>query len=76
MKEVKYHILIELFIINTLAYIPIIILKNLYDTNNLLNTKDYILIYICLNILIYLISNKYSKYLFNKSIIETLKERL
>ena len=76
MKEVKYHILIELFIINTLAYIPIIILKNLYDTNNLLNTKDYILIYMCLNILIYLISNKYSKYLFNKSIIETLKERL
>ena len=76
MKEVKYHILIELFIINTLAYIPIIILKNLYDTNNLLNTKDYILIYMSLNILIYLISNKYSKYLFNKSIIETLKERL
>ncbi|MBQ8233955.1 MAG: ATP-binding cassette domain-containing protein [Bacilli bacterium] len=76
MKEVKYHILIELFIINTLSFILLIIFKNLYDTNNLLNIKDYILIYISLNILIYLISNKYSKYLFKKSIIETLKENI
>ena len=84
-KKVSTNLLmIELFTITNLAYfvfISFIILSRKYFTINYFNNmidylliKDYVILYIILVLMSLLISKRYSRKVFSKSVMKTLKE--
>ena len=87
-KKVSKHLLIiELLTVSNLAYILFVLFAYLNKIQILnysfmktitiyLTLKDYILLYIILIIMSYLISQKFSKKLFGKSAISTMKEEV
>ena len=86
-KISKQLLIIELFVVSNLAYFSFMILiylnyLNILDINFIntintyLNLKDYIVLYIIIDCMSYLISQKFSKKLFKKSVINTLGEEV
>ena len=86
-KIAKQLLIIELFIVSNLAYFSFIIFIYLNSIGVLnigfvktildyLTLKDYIVLYLILSVMSYLISKKFSKKLFKKSAISTIKEEV
>ena len=86
-KIAKQLLIIELFIVSNLAYFSFIIFIYLNSIGVLnigfvktildyLTLKDYIILYLILSVMSYLISKKFSKKLFKKSAISTIKEEV
>lgn len=86
-KISKQLLVIELFIVSNLAYFSFILFIYLNSIGILnigfvktiidyLTLKDYALLYIILSLMSYLISQKFAKKLFKKSVVSTIKEEV
>ena len=86
-KDSKELLIIELLTVSNLAFFSFMIviylnsihIINLEFINTILtylNFKDYAILYIVLIMMSYLISQKFSKKLFKKSAISTIKEEV
>ena len=70
-SNISYLIFITLLVLTAFGYINLGIFKTV---NDYLNIREYILLYLIINLMSYLISLKYSKEVFKNSAISTLKE--